>query len=61
MSPVWSLRILRWLLRYRKICALLAVGVALATYSKFGRWHFLISSNTSDLVQAFMSYLSLVL
>ena len=38
-NPIWDLlhvtrlesRILRWLLRYRKICALLAVGVALAS------------------------------
>jgi len=36
-------RILRWLLGHRKICALLAVGVALSTYSKFSRWHFLLS------------------
>lgn len=54
-------RILRWLLGYRKICALLAVGVTLRTYSKFSKWCFLFSSNTNDLVQAFMDYLSLVL
>jgi len=68
-NPVWNLlhitrlepRILRWLLGYRKICALLAVDVALRTYSKYSRWHFLLSSNTSDLVQAYMNYLSLVL
>jgi len=68
-NPIWNLlhvtrlesRILRWLLGYRKICSLLAVGVALRTYSEFSRWHFLLSSNTSDLVQAFMNYLSFVL